>query len=151
MATKFKIQAVDRSSQGHTGAWRSGRFWPSAEAKTIELLDQEEDGTSLADSATAAVIKVGRKTFELLKADGNLRILPAGDPVKLARASEELEAAKARAAEAEKENAGLRTQLAEAEKEIAELRAQLAAKAPKAQKTEPAKTEPAKTEPPKAE
>jgi len=86
MASKFVVQAVTR--QGFAGSWRGNRFWPSNAPTEIEVVDQEADPPADPNGGT---VKVGQKTFKALHADNNLRVVPAGDPMALAKQSEDVE------------------------------------------------------------
>lgn len=111
MGQKFHVQAVSRP--GHDGAWRAGRKWPAGGPTLVEVLDQAEDPPH--DPAKG--VRVGKHTYEALKADRHLTIRPPGDPLETAKSHEAMVA------------------------EIAELKAKLAKYEPHAEgavKTEPA-------------
>jgi hypothetical protein len=84
MGQKFHVQAVSR--QGHDGAWRAGRKWPAGAPTPVEVLDQDEDP----EHDPAKGVRVGKQTYELLKADKNLTIRPPGDPLETAKSHEAL-------------------------------------------------------------
>ncbi len=81
---KFQIQAVER--QNFKGVSRAGRFWPSTEATEVVVHDQDadpapelKDGVSTIHTETPR--RIGRLSFEMLKADRRLRIINSGDPM----------------------------------------------------------------------
>lgn len=129
MPTMIKIQSVHRD--GFTHRPRAGRFWPSAEAITVELLDQEQDfrvehrdGHFSYDPATTVEVerknphngamemklfphptRIGRRAYKQIMGDKVLRVMDA-DGVSPEAAREaydagELEKAKARIADLE--------------------------------------------------
>lgn len=103
--SKFVVQALNRP--GHDGAWRAGRLWRSAGPTDIEVVDSQDDPVPGKDDKA---LRVGKTTFNALMADGNLRVMPAGDPMAMARAAKDLDVVL-------EENAQLRKRIAELEAE----------------------------------
>jgi hypothetical protein len=102
---KFAIQAVNREAQGHGGAFRAGRQWPSSAPVEVEVLEQDDD-PKLAEGETAVTRRrFGKRSFETMKNDPNLIVRPPGDPFVNAKATEQLLA----------ENEALKKRLAELE------------------------------------
>ena len=87
MAAKFLIQSVQR--QGYEGSYRAGRKWASKAPTLVEIVDADDDPTP--DPAKPVPhLQIGKKSFEAIKADPTLRVLPEGDPLALARASDDV-------------------------------------------------------------
>lgn len=130
-----QIKGVQR--ENFTGVWRAGRFWPSAESLRVEVLKQDDDPPlveeEVADPATGkkskravhSTVQIGRKTFELLKADGRISILGDGETdsaissAVLSAAQRDATEARARVAALEAENAALKEQLTAVGEEVA--------------------------------
>lgn len=96
MGHKFVVQAVAR--EGYDGAFRAGRKWPAGTGTEIEVVETkevkdaegkvvQEAGRDPDEKPTDGRIVVGTKTLDRLRADPNLRVVPAGDIMALARAS----------------------------------------------------------------
>lgn len=128
------IQGVQR--ENYPGVWRAGRFWPSAHAQRVEVLNQDEDpeqeevdvfeaGKKVGTKKVASTKKIGRKTFESLKKDPRVRILADGETdavtsaAVLKQAREAQASAEEKLAAAQKENAELKEQLAAVSEELA--------------------------------
>jgi hypothetical protein len=86
MGQKFHVQAVSRA--GHDGAWRAGRKWAAGTPTLVEVLDQADDP----EHDPAKGVRIGRTTYDALKADRNLTIRPPGDPLETAKSHEALQA-----------------------------------------------------------
>jgi hypothetical protein len=115
------IQGVKR--EGFSGVWRNQRFWPSAEAQRVEVLDGEPpevdedvfvDGKKTGTRKVADITKISKAGLEELRADGRVSIMGDGETQDGASKSE-VEAAKRAAGEAvarvtalEAENAALK-------------------------------------------
>lgn len=84
---KFQVQAVTR--QGFPGSYRAGRFWPSNAPTEIEVVEQDADPEPDPKDPNRGIV-VGRRNFEALHKDPNLRVVPAGDPMAIAKASEDV-------------------------------------------------------------
>jgi hypothetical protein len=81
---KFMVQAVSRP--GYDGSWRAGRKWPSSGPTEVELVDGDADP----EHDPAKGIRLGKKSFDALKADPNLVVRQPGDPVQNAQTAEQL-------------------------------------------------------------
>lgn len=113
---------------GTPGVWRAGRFWAAGSATTVEVLGQDEDppqvkvkGPNGEDRIIPDPNKLGRKSFEALKADPRIRLLADPDSQReiSSAAIDEARAAAgkmgARVGELEAENASLKAKIAELE------------------------------------
>jgi hypothetical protein len=107
---KMLVRAVTRP--GYDGAWRAGRKWLSGEDTEVEVVEQDDDP----GQEPGKGLRVGKKTFEILKKDPNIVVRAPGDPLETAGAVDEAKGLKAR---------------------VAELEAQLAAKSPATAATAP--------------
>jgi cell division protein FtsB len=113
---KFRVQGPRDESLSFY--FRVKRAWPRENTngwQVIEVTRQEEDDPS-------DQWRLGQQSFNLIKADPYLKVMPLGDPVSLAEADSKLRALTARVAELEGENAGLREVSDDAEKLQAEVR-----------------------------
>jgi hypothetical protein len=90
MGQKFHVQAISRP--GHDGAWRAGRKWPSGAPTVVEVVDDPQDPPH--DPAKG--VRIGRQTYEAIKADRHLTIRAPGDPLEHAQTHEALMAENAR-------------------------------------------------------
>jgi hypothetical protein len=102
---KILISAIRRP--GYPGTYRAGRLWSSEQPTEIEVVDQDEDPEQKPDEP----IKVGRKTFALLESDQKLSVRPAGDPIALARSTQDIETLRADYERLAAENEQLKAQL----------------------------------------
>lgn len=67
------VRAMAR--EGYSGFWSAGRLWPSATARTVELVDQDDDpkpDPALDSPAHLNQRQIGRKTLACLEAEGFL-------------------------------------------------------------------------------
>lgn len=104
---RFIVQAVPQ--HGYAGSYRAGRFWPSNAGTTVELVDQEEDPA--ADPGDE-VPKIGQASFRRLQEDSaKITIRPDGDPMALARSSEDIAVLRREVERLAAENEQLRAQL----------------------------------------
>jgi hypothetical protein len=108
MATKkkFLVQSVQR--MGYDGSWRAGRKWPSVSPTTVEVFDQDEDPVLEPGTVPPAHLQIGRKTFDALRADPTMRVLPEGDPMALAAQSDDIEFLRGEVVRLTAENASLK-------------------------------------------
>lgn len=86
----MQITVQARSMRGHAQLARAGRFWPTAEAKLVEVLDGEEDPPEISvdwrNPTTGRIEKksrpdpdrVGQRTYRALLADTRLVIKETG-------------------------------------------------------------------------
>lgn len=128
------IQGVQR--ENYPGVWRAGRFWSSAELQRVEVLNQDHDpepeevdviehGKKTGTKKVASTTKIGRKTFEALKADPRLRILADGETDATATAAvlkkvrEDHASAVEKIEALQKENADLKEQVQALAEELA--------------------------------
>lgn len=109
MATKFVVQAVERS--GYGGSWRAGRFWPSSAPTEIEVVEGTKDGEDPPEDLGKG-LQVGTKAFEALKNDRTLRVVPAGDPMAMAKAAKDVPTLRAEVERLTAENQRLKDQAA---------------------------------------
>lgn len=91
---RFHIQALERA--GLKGRFRAGRFFPSHEPVTVIVHDRKDDPPYEGDPTMAHVppFNVGTDSFEQIKGDKKLRIIPEGDPLNME--STEVQAMRAR-------------------------------------------------------
>ncbi len=67
---------------------RAGRHWPSGQPIEIVVLDQEDDPPETikdgkSDRHSESPRRLGKKSFEQVLKDGRLRVINAGDPMKV--------------------------------------------------------------------
>lgn len=76
-----QVQAVKR--EGFNGVWRAGRFWPSAEAIRLEVVEEDpppvqedvvENGKVVGTRPVPDMTRIGRASLEKLREDGRLSI-----------------------------------------------------------------------------
>lgn len=101
---KFMVQAVQR--QGYDGSWRAGRKWPSSAPVEVEVVNQKEDPAASPEKG----IQLGTDSWKKIQGDPSLRVLPAGDPLAMARAAEDVPTLKAEIERLATENERLRTE-----------------------------------------
>lgn len=77
---KFVVQALNRP--GFDGSFRGGRKWPSATPTPVEVVEQPNGEDPPHDETKG--LRIGTKTFKMLQADANLRVMPEGDQLKSA-------------------------------------------------------------------
>lgn len=137
-----RIQALPRP--GFSFRPRAGRFFPSGEAVTLEVVDQEKDPTIEVDKADSAgktykvdvpdPKRISKAVFEsMILTDPVLKVLADGETISvLSQAA--LDAARKQASDlagkltdAEVAKAQMGEQLAASQAEVADLRAKLAA------------------------
>lgn len=105
MAAKFQITAIRRT--GFAGTYRAGRFFSSEEPTVVELVDEDDDPEQKPDEP----LKIGRRTYALIEQDPKLSIRPAGDPVAMARAVDDVPTLRSDIERLTAENEQLRAQL----------------------------------------
>ncbi len=146
------IQGVKR--EGFAGVWRCERFWPSGEAKRVEVVDTapptiEEDvftdGRKTGTRMVPDMTKISKAQLEELRADGRVSVMSDGETqdgisqavVEAAKRSAAESAARATALEAE--NAGLKEKIAALEAVIAAAKSAADQPVDQTEQTEPSK------------
>lgn len=69
-------------NQGHSGAYRAGRFFPNDVDVVMDVLDQEDDPPKVKNDKGVEVPdpkQIGFKSFELLRADPRIKVLADQD------------------------------------------------------------------------
>jgi hypothetical protein len=98
---RFRVSVTPRD--GFLTKVRAGRFWPRGNGtQTMDVHDSEND--PIPANPKDEQWQLGQRSFRELKADPEIRILPDGDPVDVARVTSENEELRARVAELEAEN-----------------------------------------------
>jgi hypothetical protein len=127
------VQAV--VGEGYDGAYRARRKWPATEPVSVEVLDQDDDppdhehphvvdGKVVGKRMVPDPHRIGRKSFEAIKADSRLRILGDKDTDRSASGAA-LDKARSMAAAHASENSDLKVKLAGLEDENRRLKEQL--------------------------
>lgn len=141
---KFIVQAQDRTAQGFNHVICAGRFFPSSNPTTVEVMDQDEDVMLPPAKAgypdVADLNHCGRLAWQRILKDKRLSIRPEGSEVdgdlapKLAAARSQIELLEGKLGSKEGECTAMKVeldtakaQLAKANAEASELRDLLAA------------------------
>jgi hypothetical protein len=135
MSQTILVQAV--VGEGYDGAYRAGRKWPATEPLAVEVLDQDDDPPGLEEDWIVDGVRkgkrtvpdpnrIGKRSFEAIKADGRLRILGDKD-TSLSQSDAALNKARHLAASHAAENSDLKIKIAALQEENEKLRAQVGA------------------------
>jgi len=100
---KFLVQAVAR--QGYDGLFRAGVKWFSSGPTEVEVVDSDEDPPRDPKKG----VQLGKKSWAAVMEDAQLTKVPAGDPLALAKQSEDIAVLRREIERLSAENAALKT------------------------------------------
>lgn len=115
---RIKVIAMN---EGHPGAYRAGRFFQNRDEVVLEVVDTEKGE----DPPGSDRSRIGRNSFEAIKADPRLKVLSDGETSDIVSQAA-LDSARRMAEENAAAAAGLRVENAGLRDEIATLKAKLA-------------------------